>query len=129
MATPAHRILIVEDHQELRKLVASFLDSQGYEVVEAANGTDGIRAALTEQPKFILLDLRLPDIDGVEVARTLRRSLHTAHIPIVGWTIDCFSELYRKALVSAGFTDCLTKPSSLSAISAVVEQHGAKPQR
>jgi CheY-like chemotaxis protein len=73
------RVLIVEDFEDLRNLVAFFLGARGYQVLEAGNGRAAIQTALNGKPNFILLDLRLPDIDGLEVARELRNSPATEH--------------------------------------------------
>jgi len=82
----ASKILVVDDYEKLRKLVATFLGRHDYTVLQAADGRTAIDIAIAEAPKFILLDLLLPDINGMEVARQLRQISHFKHIPIVGWT-------------------------------------------
>ena len=75
---PTHdgpKILVVDDYDNLRKLVATFLSRHGYTVLEAADGGTAIQIAIAETPKFILLDIFLPDMNGMEVARQLRQSL------------------------------------------------------
>jgi CheY-like chemotaxis protein len=116
------RVLVVEDFKDLRNLVAFFLDARGYQVLEAGNGTAAIQTALSRNPNFILLDLRLPDIDGLEVARELRKSPATEHIPIVGWSADFPSNPQREALRLAGITDYIQKPISLKVLDALIER-------
>ena len=70
MATP--KILVVDDYENLRKLLATFLARLGYTVLQAADGRTAIQIAIAEVPKLILLNLLLPDMNGVEVARQLR---------------------------------------------------------
>jgi len=103
------------------------LEGEGHSVLEAANGAVAIQRATAESPNFVLLDLYLPDMNGLEVARTLRKTPVTRHIPIAGWTVDCRATMYREAL-AAGYIDfCLDKPVSVAVIEALVEKH-AKQQ-
>ena len=118
----SHKVLVVDDHENLRTLVTLFLGSRGYEVLEAANGAEAIRTAITADPKFILLDLRLTDMSGVEVVRVLRTVSLTARTPIVGWTADDVSESHREKLLRVGFIDCLQKSVSFTELGTLVEQ-------
>jgi len=118
----SQRVLVVDDHENLRTLVTLFLGSRGYEVREAANGADAIRTAITADPKFILLDLRLTDMTGMEVVRVLRTVSLTARTPIVGWTADDVSESHREKLLRTGFIDCLQKSVSFTELGTLVEQ-------
>ena len=121
----SHAILVVEDHKDLRELVVFFLHSRGYEVVQAANGAEAIQKAISSAPKFVLLDIRLPDMNGVEVARHILEL--RPNIPIVGWTADYVSASYMQRLLEAGFIDCLQKPFSLSEVLRLVERYAPKP--
>ena len=123
------RLLIVEDFEDLRKLVAFYLDARGYQVIEAANGRTAIESAKAGKPNFVLLDLRLPDLSGVEVARELRKLPQTENIPIVGWSADFQSTPQQKVLEQAGITDYLQKPTALKDICAIVEQFLPMPER
>jgi CheY-like chemotaxis protein len=115
----AATVLIVDDNPDIRNVLASYLYRSGHQVLEAANGAMAIQRATAESPNFVLLDLYLPDMNGLEVARTLRKTPVTQHIPIAGWTVDCRATMYREAL-AAGYIDfCLDKPVSV----AVIEKH------
>jgi two-component system KDP operon response regulator KdpE len=118
----SQRVLVVDDHEDLRTLVTLFLGSRGYEVLEAANGAEAIRTAITADPKFILLDLRLTDMSGVEVVRVLRTVSLTARTPIVGWTADDVSESHREKLLRTEIIDCLQKSVSFTELGTLVEQ-------
>ena len=122
----SHAILVVEDHKDLRELVVLFLHSRGYEVLQAANGAEAIQKAVSADPKFILLDIRLPDMNGVEVAQRILRL--KPDIPIVGWTADYVSGPYLERLLKAGFIDCLQKPFSLSEVMRLLEKYAPKGQ-
>ena len=76
-------ILVVDDYEDLRKLLAFFFSARGYNILEAPSGRIAIQAAITDNPNLILLDLRLPDMSGIEVARELQEIPQTAHIPII----------------------------------------------
>jgi CheY-like chemotaxis protein len=115
-------VLIVEDFEDLRKLVGFYLGARGYQVLEAANGRAAIQTALSENPDFILLDLRLPDLNGIEVARELRKAPQTENIPIVGWSADSRLNQQRKSLQDVGVADYLEKPTTLKDLDGVIER-------
>ena len=104
----ALKILIVDDCDDLRRLVATFLARLNYTVLQAADGRTAIEVAIAEAPKFILLDLLLPDINGMKVAQQLRGIAHFKRIPIVGWTGNPIPR--EQALLRKSLTDCLLKP-------------------
>jgi len=81
-------LLVVDDYEDLRKLVVFFLSARGYAVLEAPTGRMVIHAAIEGNPNLILLELRLPDMNGIEVARELQKIPETTHIPVTAWTAD-----------------------------------------
>jgi two-component system, OmpR family, KDP operon response regulator KdpE len=103
---PDERVLIVDDEQSIRRFLRVTLNSQGYSVVEAATGQEGLSNATTQKPDVVILDLGLPDIDGVEVIRLLRQ---WTQIPIVILSVRG-SEGDKIAALDAGADDYLTKP-------------------
>jgi CheY-like chemotaxis protein len=116
------KILLIEDHPEMRQLIANSLRRLGYEVLEAADGQQGLRLALGENPDLVLLNLSLPGINGLAVARKIKENSRTSHIPIVacsGWDNKTMvSDLFK-----AGIADYLTKPCSTKRIETVVKRH------
>ena len=76
-------ILIVEDDLDIADMLDQYFHAQGYHVLTANWGEDGIRACLASPPDLVVLDIRLPDIDGFEVARRLREVHRTKCIPII----------------------------------------------
>ena len=78
-----HRILIVDDDHSQTEVLAYRFDKLGYKTVTANNGTDGLQIARDEHPDLILLDIRLPDIDGLSVCHELNDSADTCDIPII----------------------------------------------
>jgi len=115
------RILIVEDNEDLRKMLAWVLQPHGYETLQAATGKEGIEKAIAAQPGLILLDIRLPDMNGVDVARAIKTNTRTAHIPIVGWSAY-FGERWREEALRAGMVAYMEKPLSVPVIEATITQ-------
>ena len=76
-------ILIVEDDLDIADMLNAYFRVQGYEVLTVNWGEDGMRSCLTGTPDLVILDIRLPDIDGFEVARRLRANRKTREIPII----------------------------------------------
>jgi CheY-like chemotaxis protein len=77
------RILIIEDNADHRQIFKRFLEVAGHLTNDATSGTDGIAAIALQPPELVVLDLRLRDMEGWEVARVLRSKPHTQHIPIL----------------------------------------------
>lgn len=105
----AKKILIVDDNEHLRQILASTLRFSGYEISEAANGTQAIEKAVSAKPNLILLDLELPDMTGVDAAQVISQDPRTAFIPIVGCSAYIGWEWRGKAL-RAGMVDYMEKP-------------------
>jgi PleD family two-component response regulator len=103
------RILIVEDDQDISKMLRIYFESQGYEVLVSENGGEALDVARKKLPSVAVLDIQLPDIDGYEVCRQLRSNLRTSHIPIIFLTQkDERSD--RIAGLELGADDYITKP-------------------
>jgi two-component system KDP operon response regulator KdpE len=100
------RVLVVDDESAIRKLLLSCLSATGYQMFEAATGQEAIRSVPLDRPDVILLDLGLPDLDGIEVTRTLREWTQT---PILILSVRD-QESDNVAALDAGADDYLTKP-------------------
>jgi two-component system KDP operon response regulator KdpE len=107
-------ILLIEDDQKTRQIVRSSLVLKGWRILEATTGTEGIAKALDVQPELILLDLGLPDIDGIEVVRQIRQQLQT---PILVLSARSLEKDKVEAL-NSGADDFLTKPFGVSELEA-----------
>jgi two-component system, cell cycle response regulator DivK len=102
-------ILVVEDFLDARELYADYLTYSGFQVVTAINGHDAKRQAGFFRPDLILMDIRMPGMDGLEATADLKASPALAGIPIVAITADPSPELAARA-VEAGCVTCLAKP-------------------
>jgi DNA-binding response OmpR family regulator len=105
------KILVVDDEPDAVELIAFNLKAAGYEVTTAADGDEALRKARTQLPDLIVLDLMLPEVDGLEVCKILRRDTATAAIPIVMLTAKA-AEIDRVLGLELGADDYLTKPFS-----------------
>ena len=108
-ASPCPLVLIVDDNARNRKLVADVLRTAGFRTLEAASGKEGISLAVEHLPEVVLLDLRLPDMDGTDVARELRSSARTARLPLVALSA-LRPDINGDRLRAAGFAGYLEKP-------------------
>ncbi len=80
------KVLVIEDNQENLRLITYVLRRNGYEVIPCGTGEEGIDMAIRERPFFIILDINLPGMDGLEVAREIRKSEVGPNIPIIAIT-------------------------------------------
>ena len=106
MIEPTQRILVVDDEAPIRRYLRAALSAQGFTVYEAANGQEALNAVISNRPDIIILDLGLPDIDGIEVTRRLREWSQT---PIIILSVR-EAEQDKIAALDAGADDYLTKP-------------------
>jgi two-component system cell cycle response regulator DivK len=116
------RILVVEDHEENRRIMRDLLTSAGYEMIEAVTGEDGVTLAERERPDLILMDIQLPGIDGYETTRRIKANPALRAIPIIAVTSYALSGDDVKAR-EAGCNDYVTKPFSPRALLAKIREH------
>ena len=103
------RILIVEDTKTIVMVEKMMLSGQGYEIKTAENGAKGLEMAKTVDPDLILLDVMMPEMDGLEMCRRLRNDPKTAEVPVIMVTTRGEPEQVEEAFL-AGCTDYVTKP-------------------
>ena len=103
------KVLVIEDNSDNLQLITYVLERSGYEVLAETSGEDGVEAAIREKPYFIIMDIMLPGIDGLETTRRIRASLADGQIPIIAMTSFAMSEDCGKAL-AAGCTGYFEKP-------------------
>jgi two-component system KDP operon response regulator KdpE len=106
MTDNGQRVLVVDDENSIRRYLRAALSSQGFAAYEAASGTKALSAVLNDRPDIIILDLGLPDFDGIEVTRRLREWSNT---PIIILSVR-EAEQDKIAALDAGADDYLTKP-------------------
>ena len=86
-------ILIVEDNEKNMKLVRDILRHKQYTTLEAVNGLDGVRIARESRPDLVLMDIQLPDIDGIEALRRIREEASLDRVPVIAVSASCCKPL------------------------------------
>ena len=109
MRVTQHTILIVEDNLLNLELVTDLLTAEGYSTQEAHSGEEGLRLARLEPPSLILMDLRMPGMDGYAALRALRADPRTAQVPTVALTAQAMNG-DEQAVLAAGFDGYISKP-------------------
>ena len=110
------KILIIEDDEDIRKILASELKKEGYDVLTAATGTEG-RLMMTSTPDMILMDLMLPGLTGEELL-----PLIPAHIPVIAISAKTSTDS-KVDLLTGGCVDYITKPFDIREVKARVKTH------
>lgn len=124
------KILIVEDEDDILQLVTLYLEKEGFRTVSAKTGTEGLRQVKQEKPDLVILDLMLPEIDGIEVCTRLRSAPATAMLPIIMLTAKA-EESDTIIGLELGADDYVTKPFSpktlIARIKALLRRLERKP--
>jgi two-component system cell cycle response regulator DivK len=102
-------VLVVEDFEDNRFMMRRLLEMSGYRVVEAVNGNQAVEAAASEHPDIILMDLSLPQLDGLAATRRIREQQGTRRVPIVAVSAHDSADFHAEAL-AAGCNEYVTKP-------------------
>ena len=118
----SRRVLVVEDHEDNRRILRDLLEHAGYEMIEAVTGEEGLALADSERPDLILMDIQLPGLDGYETTRRIKANPTLARIPIVAVTSYALSGDDRKAF-DAGCDAYVTKPFSPRALLAKIREY------
>jgi signal transduction histidine kinase/CheY-like chemotaxis protein/AraC-like DNA-binding protein len=113
-------LLIVEDNHELREFLVSQFQTE-YKVFEARNGLEGLKLAKKELPDIILSDIRMPEMDGIEMTRQLQADMMTTHIPILILTANADDKSVIQS-INDGAVDYLTKPFNLDILKAKIDR-------
>jgi two-component system, cell cycle response regulator DivK len=116
------QVLLVEDNEKNMKLLRDVLRATGYRTLEASTAGRALEMATEFGPALVLMDVRLPDMDGIEALRRLRLDDRTASIPVLAVTAEAMKE-DRERLTAAGFDGYLPKPVEIDELLALVELH------
>ena len=120
-------VLIIDDNEKNRKLARDVLGAAGFQTLEAASASEGIRLAAAHLPHVILMDLRLPDMNGVDAAEALSQDERTAQIPVVAMSALSFDDS-DGWLGSAGFAGSLDKPIHVGSFPEQVRRFCTEPR-
>ena len=117
----AKKVLIVEDYDDVREFMKILVQSYGYEAIEANSGIEAVLSVKGEIPNLILMDIALPDIDGIATTRIIREYLRGVPIPIVAVTASG-KAIYEEA-IEAGCNDVIGKPVDFDSLGPVFDQY------
>jgi two-component system cell cycle response regulator DivK len=115
-------VLIVEDQEDNRKILRDLLSNAGYDLIEAANGEEGVALAMSRRPNLVLMDIQLPVMDGYEATRRIKNNPELRSIPIIAVTSYALSGDEAKAR-AAGCDAYVTKPFSPRQLLAKVREY------
>ena len=116
------RVLVVEDNEKNMKLFRDVLGASGYRTLEATTGAQAVELATEHAPDLVLMDIQLPDFDGVEALSRLRADGRTASIPVLALTAQAMHG-DRERFLEAGFDGYLAKPVNVVELLETVKQH------
>lgn len=124
----AARILYIEDNPQNMRLVRKMLKLGGYDMIEATDGLTGVAVAARERPDLILMDINLPDIDGLEATARLKAAPDMAHIPVIALTANAMHG-DRERFIAAGCDGYLAKPVTKTELLNTVAHYLGHVQR
>ena len=116
------RILVVEDNEKNMKLFRDVLVATGYRTLEATTGSQAVDMASEHTPDLVLMDIQMPDLDGVQALQRLRADARTAAIPVVALTAQAMHG-DRERFLAAGFDGYLSKPVDVRELIGTVREH------
>ena len=116
------QILVVEDNERNMKLFCDLLQASGYHTLEATTGESAVELALEHGPDLVLMDIQLPDIDGVEALGRLRADERSATLPVLALTAQAM-EGDRERFLAAGFDGYLSKPVDIAEFVTTVKRY------
>jgi CheY-like chemotaxis protein len=117
----AKTILIVEDFKDTRVLMKFLLEDLGYEVLEAEDGWKAVESVKKQVPDLILMDMALPQTDGIAATKIIRKIAETANTPIIGFTAS--GEFIAERALEAGCNELLLKPLDTAKLQPVLDKY------
>jgi CheY-like chemotaxis protein len=114
-------ILVVDDAPDGRQMYVTYLKHHGYRVIEATNGVEAIEQSYSHRPDLIVMDLGMPNIDGWEATRRIKRDPRTGHIPVLAISGHVFTDAVSRA-TTAGADAFLPKPCRLPDVLTIVRE-------
>jgi CheY-like chemotaxis protein len=115
----AETILVVDDNEANLRLINAVLRTRGYDLLEARSGEAALEALATQRPSLVLMDVQMPGLSGIDVARTIRAMPALADLPLVAITAMAMKG-DREEIMAAGFNDYLAKPYKMGELLALV---------
>jgi two-component system cell cycle response regulator DivK len=116
------KILIVDDFDDTRHLLRTWLERKGFQVIEAQNGNEAVHQAQTQSPDLIIMDLQMPELDGLGATRKIRNDERLTSVPIVA--VSAYgAEQFREPALSAGCNDYVSTPFEPAELERVIRSY------
>ena len=116
------RVLVIDDNDSNLQLICFILKKYGFEAIEARDGAHGIELATRENPDLILLDIQLPDIDGLQVAKNIRASESNGRLPIIALTAYAMPD-EKEMILTADLDGYIAKPFRVETFVSEIEKY------
>jgi CheY-like chemotaxis protein len=115
------RVLVAEDYEDIRRMMKILLECRGYEVLEAADGFEAVKKAVSDNPDLILMDIAMPVMDGLQATEAIRQHEDLAGIPIVA--VTAYGDFYGEKAIDVGCNDVIQKPLDFSRLGPIMESY------
>lgn len=115
------KVLIVEDYEDTRSFMKLIVESYGYQVIEASDGSEAIDRFKEYHPDLVLMDISLPEIDGLTATKAIRQFDKKAKVPIIA--VTAYGKSYYNQAIEAGCNDLLDKPLDFDMLEPVINQY------
>jgi two-component system cell cycle response regulator DivK len=115
------RVLVVDDFEDIRRMLRLLLEQNGFDVVEAKDGYEAVQIAVAEQPDLILMDLAMPIMDGIQATQAIRKHRSLEKVPILA--ITAYGEFYNDRARDVGCTDVIQKPVDIHQFRPLVNEY------
>ena len=117
----ARTVMVVDDYDDARFFMRALLELRGFRVVEAANGLEAVELSKQDRPELILMDLRMPVLDGIEATRRILAEEKTRHTPIVA--VSAHGQEWQEAALEAGAVTCVPKPVDFDVLDRILDTY------
>ncbi|MCU1287816.1 MAG: circadian input kinase [Acidobacteria bacterium] len=114
-------VLIVEDYADIRTMMKFLLQRFGYDVIEAADGNEAVESVKRNHPDLILMDLSLPNMDGLTATQIIRKFDGFGKVPIIA--VTAYGNSYYRRAIEAGCDDLINKPLDFNNLEPILEQY------
>lgn len=115
------KVLIVEDYEDSLRFMKFLVESNGHQVIEAKDGIEALDLFKLHHPDLILMDMSLPNVDGLIATRVIREFKDAENVPIIA--VTAFGSLYHKQALEAGCDELINKPVDLNTIETVLNNY------
>jgi len=115
------KVLIAEDYADTRSFMKFLVESYGYQVIEATDGQEAVKTVQHEKPDLVLMDLAMPNMDGLTATRVIRGFVGMSKLPIIA--VTAHGQSFYRLAIEAGCDDLINKPLDFATLEPVLDQY------